>query len=698
MTTKWPVAVMLFFTVACGPTHKDPGAPLDGNGVAIDGPPIPTDTDNGSNGSATCTLNTCTSQNAMCGPIGDGCGGQVDCGSCTSPETCGGGGINFECGGGGSGSGQACTPRDCAQAGATCGVVADGCGSVTPSCGTCPTGMTCGAGSTPNTCATGPACTTGLCNNQMNCGMMPKTSISGTITAPGHDDTATWGTPDPIYGARVYVPNGAAGPPTYGVLPSAAGVSCDSCSSLVTVNPLVSVTTGVDGKFKIDNAPCGTNIPLVIQLGRWRRQITIPTVAYSMDNPLTNAQTHLPRDHVGIAGDVRSDIPLMAFSTGDVDTLHCVLRKIGIADTEFSNPSGTGRVRFYKDNGAIINGSTPAAATLYSTAAELDKYDMTMFECVGSQVAKTAAEQQNLIDYANAGGRVFATHYGYVWLTNSTGTAGSNTAPKPWFQTADWLVGQSVGADSATGYIDQTLQGDAGTQARRIAFATWLKNLGASTTLGQIPVKDVRQDFNSVSSLPATMSGTPALQWVYASGSPWTGPLHYTFDTPIAYAPDPAPTKQCGRVQFSDFLVSNAANTNGKTFPTECSNGKMNAQEKTLEFMLFDLASCVGPPPPVTCTPKTCAGFGFTCGESGDGGDDGVILQCGSCPTGQMCGGGGGGPGVCGAVCTPLTCAGVGAHCGIIGDGCGSTVECGMCPDGTSCGGGGTANQCGAIF
>ena len=87
MTTKWPVAVMLFFTGACGPTHKDPGAPLDGNGVAIDGSPIPTDTDNGSNGSATCTLNTCTSQNAMCGPIGDGCGGLAECGSCTSPET-----------------------------------------------------------------------------------------------------------------------------------------------------------------------------------------------------------------------------------------------------------------------------------------------------------------------------------------------------------------------------------------------------------------------------------------------------------------------------------------------------------------------------------------------------------------------------------------------------------------------------------
>ena len=49
-------------------------------------------------------------QNAMCGPIGDGCGGQLDCGSCTSPETCGGDGTPFACGGG-TGSG-ACIAAD----------------------------------------------------------------------------------------------------------------------------------------------------------------------------------------------------------------------------------------------------------------------------------------------------------------------------------------------------------------------------------------------------------------------------------------------------------------------------------------------------------------------------------------------------------------------------------------------------------
>ncbi|MBS1118613.1 MAG: Tryptophan synthase alpha chain [Deltaproteobacteria bacterium] len=674
------LSVMVVVTVGCGGRSNGNG-PSDGV--------VPITDDGSTDGSAGCGLVTCASQGATCGPVGDGCGGVIDCGSCTAPESCGGGGTLFTCGGG-SGSGT-CTPRTCAQAGATCGVVSDGCGGVTANCGSCAAGSTCGGGLVPNTCAA-TACT-GLCLQQDACTNMSKTTITGTVTAPGHTNTAVFGNPDPIYGALVYVPNDAVGAPTYGVAPFTQGVSCDSCSSLVTGSPLVSVTTGVDGTFTLNNAPCGTNIPLVIQLGRWRRQITIPSVACCAQTTLTNTQTHLPRNKVGEPGDLKSDIPLMAFSTGNVDALHCVLRKIGIDDSEFTNPNGTGRVRFYADNGAKINGSTPAASTLYGNATELAKYDMALFECVGNRVTKSAADRQRVIDYANVGGRVFATHFSYVWLTNSDGTAGSSTAPKPWFQTADWLVNQG-NFDGVTGLVDQTVQGDPATQTRRIAFASWLKLVGASTTLGQIVVNVVRNDFNSVNSAAATMLGTPAQQWLSAS-TPFSGPLHYTFDTPISYAPDPAPTTQCGRVLYSDFHVSDAR-TGGATFPTECTDGLMTPQEKTLEFMLFDLASCVGPPAG-SCAPKTCANLGYTCGQSGDGCDDGVVLDCGSCATGQTCGGGG--AGTCGTgSCTPRTCADAGAQCGTIGDGCGGTVDCGTCSlPGQSCGGGG-ANVCGNII
>jgi len=48
-----------------------------------------------------------------------------------------------------------------------------------------------------------------------------------------------------------------------------------------------------------------------------------------------------------------------------------------------------------------------------------------------------------------------------------------------------------------------------------------------------------------------------------------------------------------------------------------------------------------------------------------------------------------------GGSCTPTTCAAQGKDCGSIPDGCGGTLECGNCPDGQTCGGGGVTNVCG---
>jgi hypothetical protein len=93
-----------------------------------------------------------------------------------------------------------------------------------------------------------------------------------------------------------------------------------------------------------------------------------------------------------------------------------------------------------------------------------------------------------------------------------------------------------------------------------------------------------------------------------------------------------------------------------------------------------------------TCTPKPCPS-GVTCGSVGDG--CGNILNCGTCPTGQICGGGGK-PGVCWQPpCTPKTCAQQGFNCGQASDGCGNIIQCGTCTGTCICGGGGMANVCG---
>jgi hypothetical protein len=51
---------------------------------------------------STCTPATCASLGDNCGSPSNGCGGTLSCGTCTSPQTCGGGGTSYVCGGGSS--------------------------------------------------------------------------------------------------------------------------------------------------------------------------------------------------------------------------------------------------------------------------------------------------------------------------------------------------------------------------------------------------------------------------------------------------------------------------------------------------------------------------------------------------------------------------------------------------------------------
>ena len=99
---------------------------------------------------------------------------------------------------------------------------------------------------------------------------------------------------------------------------------------------------------------------------------------------------------------------------------------------------------------------------------------------------------------------------------------------------------------------------------------------------------------------------------------------------------------------------------------------------------------CVNETP---CTRRSCAAAGADCGAIDDG--CGGTVECGACPAGRSCGGGGV-PNLCGGTCTPTTCARAGANCGDLPDGCGAQIDCGQCGGGETCGGGGVANVCGS--
>jgi len=104
-----------------------------------------------------------------------------------------------------------------------------------------------------------------------------------------------------------------------------------------------------------------------------------------------------------------------------------------------------------------------------------------------------------------------------------------------------------------------------------------------------------------------------------------------------------------------------------------------------------------------SCTRITSCPSGMNCGSVADG--CGGTVTCGTtCPQGQICGGGGlanvcgggsvagdGGPG---STCQPITTCPLN-FCGPIADGCGGVIQCGNCPSPEVCGANGVASQCG---
>jgi hypothetical protein len=408
-------------------------------------------------------------------------------------------------------------------------------------------------GGPPPVVGTGTKPCDNLCLKQMQCPGGGDTTISGTVYAP---TPPAFGAPDPLYNALVYVPNAP-------VKPFTDGVTCDVCTAQASGSPLVIDATGPDGKFILHNAPVADNLPLVVQIGRWRRQVVIPKITACADNPLPAELTRLPRNKA------EGDIPRIAISTGKVDALECLLRKVGVDNSEFTLPSGDGRVHLFLGNGSNMGPTTPPETALTGSLDTLKRYDIAILECQGNPYFKPMADKQNVIDYTSAGGRLFTTHYSYVWLYDIA----------PFMGVAAWTANgphpTPLDTIPLTGTVDQTFP-------KGMAFAQWLEVVKATSPMpGQIQINVPRHD------LDATIA--PAQTWIN-SAAPQTV-QHFTFNTPVGVAED----KQCGRVLFSDFHVSHVDDASLFAFPMECTDTPLTPQEKVLEFMLFDLSSCVQP-------------------------------------------------------------------------------------------------------
>jgi hypothetical protein len=391
------------------------------------------------------------------------------------------------------------------------------------------------------------------------------TTIAGTVFDPA-------GT-NPLYGVVVYVP--ATAPAAF-----TTGASCSSCSDLYTGNPIASAVTDASGHFAIDGAPDGTDIPLVVQIGKWRRQVTVPSVAACATTTMPDGSLRMPRSRA------EGDLPAMAISTGGADTLECLLRRVGLDASEYGpGASSTGSIHIFQGaGGANTSPSAPDSyKALWDTSVDLMKYDVVLFSCEGDETAHM--NQQALFDYAAMGGRVFASHYHYAWF---------DTGPFGAANLATWKTGgQSVGDLNAD--IDTTLP-DGKPFPRGEAMKAWLGNVGALVS-GELPIQVARHNAD------VTIANTASVPWITGdSQSKAPGATQYfSADTPLGTANGEA----CGRVVYSDLHVGAASGDYGfdgthvpsdAVVPDGCTDGKLSSQEDALEFMLFDLSACIAPP------------------------------------------------------------------------------------------------------
>lgn len=434
-----------------------------------------------------------------------------------------------------------------------------------------------------------PGCS-GFACQRVACLGQPKTTISGVVYDPAGKV--------PLYNIVVYVPRGD-------LVDIADGPQCQTCSGFGKSERAVALTLSrADGSFVVEDVPAGRDIPLVFQVGKWRREIIVPEVPPCTETRLSDpATTRLPRNQS------EGHVPKIAIATGGSDALECLVRKIGVDEAEFTNEDGSGRVNLFygwqainkvisPEPSTMKNGTvqlTPADA-LWGDATLLDRYDMMLLSCEGSDnIERTDTEYKNVRHFADIGGRIYGSHWHHNWIRPNAMPSDLPDVKEVYPEVVKFSKSAHGFDTSITVPIDETFP-------KGKSFSDWLANVGASPPgmPGFVKIQGAEHSVDSV--IPPF-----AHQWIYGTDTtypaskPVATPMvqYFSINTPIDTS-EPDGGAECGRMVFSDVHVStsvasgDAGTDNGKLpFPEGCRTPDLSPQEKALEFMIFDLSSCV---------------------------------------------------------------------------------------------------------
>jgi hypothetical protein len=409
------------------------------------------------------------------------------------------------------------------------------------------------------------------------------TSVSGRVYDPAGKV--------PLYNAVVYVTEPGK------LKPLDDRAQCESCSAHFPAEATAVALTDANGNFRLTDMPAGKDIPLTVQLGKWRRTVRVD-VAPCTDTPLEPEKTRLPRNAS------EGHIPKIAVTTGGSDALECMLRRIGVDESEFTPETGAGRVNLwagYHASKTMLSAGTSvplsSALGLWADSNRMLDYDMILMSCEGDDNLWNQAPDDLPDDetrrrppemhlevrkYADNGGRIFGSHWHHRWI-NSGDTTPQNPYP-PGLPAVANFSKSAEDIDAVTVQVDSSFPKGA-------AFRDWLVNVGASSTAGELSVVKAEHSVDSVTDMLAQ-------RWIYGidEGGTEGGKRardmvqYFSFTTPVGQA-------ECGRMVFSDVHVTfGGGELKEAPFPTRCDSSpdaELTPQEKALEFMIFDLSSCI---------------------------------------------------------------------------------------------------------
>jgi len=292
----------------------------------------------------------------------------------------------------------------------------------------------------------------------------------------------------------------------------------------------------------------GGPLNVVAQIGKWRAIQSVTAVACQP----TPVKITLP------GSKSQGNVPAIAVSTGNADTLECTLHRMQIdgAVTVFQGAGGA--------KGA---GSLASPTALWASPGDLSAFDAVLLSCEGAET--TGAIPNNLASYAEAGGMVFAEHWHYAWF---------NAAPFLAQNIATWTTGAN--------FIAGTINAITEANATGMALQQWLQPLLGSSEISMA---------NTEAAKNATLGTTSTLEMATdTSASTPNSPLLFSWSEGSAG----------GRIVYADFHVGSASGDYGTTagstavpagatYPTGCeAEGALKPAELVFLYTLFEDLSC----------------------------------------------------------------------------------------------------------